>query len=158
MTAPFPVSSLESLRGRTGYGAALYLRRGRVEGEGGPEGFGPQTLSGRETGSDREGRSTVAASLGPAVILPLDRDFQGSSPVELLVAPGDAGIHSPLPLAGMLVLTGALNRKPLRLVRLLQAGLGGAASILGLVFIFSASRSRPAREETQLEKSGEREP
>lgn len=59
---------------------------------------------------------------------------------------------------GVLILTAPKNEGTFRTGRLFQAGLGGAASLLGLLWVFSASRSRRGREERPPTRTEEREP
>jgi len=104
MTEPFPASSISSLRERSGFGAALYFRGGRIAGLGGPDEFAPPTLTESESGTTGSRRTTIATSLGSAVLLPLDPDYPSSTPIHLLVTPANAGLSAPSALAGSLIL------------------------------------------------------
>jgi len=130
MTAPFPAPSISSLHGRSGFGAALYFRGERVVGIGGPEGFAPPTLTDPESGTMGNARTTIATSLGPAVLLPLSPDYPSSTPVQLLVTPANAGLSAPSPLAGLLTL-------------LVGCGLGLAILLVGIGRRKQGEDSRP---------------
>ena len=121
MTAPFPASSISSLRGRSGFGAALYFRGGRVAGVGGPEEFGPPTLTTLESVTTGSRRTILATSLGQAVLLPLDPDNPNSTPVHLLVAPANAGLSSPFAFVGSLILLAGCGMG----LAVLLSGIGG---------------------------------
>jgi hypothetical protein len=136
-TSAFPASALGSLEGRSGFASALYLRGEQVKGGGRGDSLEPKVLSETVTRSTRRGPARVVTGVGTGLVLPLDPQNTASTPVHLLVVPGQAGVPRPRPiLEALILLAGILGGLALILARRDTAGRLAESPLVALLPLY----------------------